>query len=109
MTLFQILLKLQNATDLNVSEQNRLNHLAIYATEPWTLESTAQLRAASDKNLISPIATTPPQAFSYFLHASTVKSLFKRRANQNLCSQAQCQLIIEFALEQRVLPTYSQP
>ncbi|WP_180041070.1 MULTISPECIES: hypothetical protein [unclassified Acinetobacter] len=107
MTLFQILLKLQNATDLNVSEQNRLNHLAIYATEPWTLESTAQLRAI-DKNLISPIATTPPQVFRYFLHASTVKSLFKRKANQNLCSQAQCQLIIEFALEQRVLPTGSK-
>lgn len=108
MTLFQILLKLQNATDLSLSEQNSLNHLAIYATEPWTLESTAQLRAI-DKNLISPIATTQPQAFSYFLHASTVKSLFKRRANQNLCSQAQCQLIIEFALEQRVLPTGSKP
>ncbi|WP_180183043.1 hypothetical protein [Acinetobacter sp. YH01020] len=108
MTLFQILLKLQNATDLNVSEQNRLNHLAIYATEPWTLESKAQLRA-KDENLISPIATTQPQIFHYFLHASTVKSLFKRRANQNLCSQAQCQLIIEFALEQRVLPTGSKP
>ena len=33
MTLFQILLKLQNAIDLSVSEQNSLNHLAIYATE----------------------------------------------------------------------------
>ena len=107
MTLFQILLKLQNATDLSVSEQNRLNHFAIYATEPWTLESTAQLRAI-DKNLIPPIATTQPQIFRYFLHASTVKSLFKRRANQNLCSQAQCQLIIEFALEQRVLLTGSK-
>ena len=108
MTLFQMLLKLQNAIDLSVSEQNNLNHLAIYASEPWTLESTAQLRAI-DKNLISPIATTQPQIFRYFLHASTVKSLFKRRANQNLCSQAQCQLIIEFALEQRVLLTGSQP
>ena len=108
MTLFQILLKLQNATDLSISEQNSLNHLAIYASEPWTLESTAQLRAI-DKNLISPIATTQPQIFRYFLHASTVKSLFKRRANQNLCSQAQCQLIIEFALEQRVLLTGSKP
>ncbi|WP_180008191.1 hypothetical protein [Acinetobacter sp. YH16057] len=106
MTLFQILLKLQNATDLSVSEQNSLNHLAIYATEPWTLESKAQLRAASDKNLIS--STSPPQAFHYFLHTSTVKSLFKRRSSQNLCSQAQCQLIIEFALEQRVLPTGSK-
>jgi hypothetical protein len=45
MTLFQMLLKLQNATDLSVSEQSSLNHFAIYATEPWTLESTAQLRA----------------------------------------------------------------
>ncbi|WP_180172208.1 hypothetical protein [Acinetobacter sp. YH12023] len=108
MTLFQILLKLQNAIDLSVSEQNSLNHLAIYATEPWTLESKAQLRAI-DKNLISPIATTQPQIFRYFLHASTVKSLFKRRANQNLCSQAQCQVIIEFALEQRVLLTGSKP
>lgn len=107
MTLFQILLKLQNALDLSVSEQNNLNHLAIYASEPWTLESTAQLRAASDKNLIS--STSPPQAFHYFLHTSTVKSLFKRRSSQNLCSQAQCQLIIEFALEQRVLPTGSKP
>ncbi|MGN0937336.1 hypothetical protein [Acinetobacter amyesii] len=100
MTLFQMLLKLQNAIDFSVSEQNSLNHLAIYATEPWTLESTAQLRAASDKNLIS--STSPPQAFHYFLHTSTVKSLFKRKANQNLCSQAQCQLIIEFALEQKI-------
>ncbi len=107
MTLFQILLKLQNAIDLSVSEQNNLNHLAIYATEPWTLESKAQLRAASDKNLIS--STSPPQAFHYFLHTSTVKSLFKRRSSQNLCSQAQCQLIIEFALEQRVLLTGSKP
>ena len=101
MTLFQILLKLQNTTDLSVSEQKSLNHLTIYATEPWTLESTAQLRAI-DKNLISPIATTPPQVFRYFLHASTVKSLFKHRSSQNLCSQAQCQLIIEFALEQKI-------
>lgn len=100
MTLFQILLKLQNATDLSISEQNSLNHFAIYATEPWTLESTAQLRAI-DKNLILPTATTQPQAFSYFLHASTVKSLFKHRSSQNLCSQAQCQHIIEFALEKR--------
>ncbi|WP_180116526.1 hypothetical protein [Acinetobacter sp. YH12140] len=107
MTLFQILLKLQNATDLSISKKNSLNHLAIYASEPWTLESTAQLRAASDKNLIS--STSPPQAFHYFLHTSTVKSLFKRRANQNLCSQAQCQVIIEFALEQRVLLTGSKP
>lgn len=107
MTLFQILLKLQNATDLSISEQNSLNHLAIYASEPWTLESTAQLRAASDKNLIS--STSPPQAFHYFLHTSTVKSLFKRRSSQNLCSQAQCQHIIEFALEQRVLLTGSKP
>ena len=106
MTLFQILLKLQNATDLSISEQNSLNHLAIYASEPWTLESTAQLRAI-DKNLIS--STSPPQAFHYFLHTSTVKSLFKRRSSQNLCSQAQCQHIIEFALEQRVLPTGSKP
>ena len=48
MTLFQILLKLQNAIDLSVSEQNSLNHFAIYATEPWTLESMAQLGAKEE-------------------------------------------------------------
>lgn len=86
MNLFQILLNLDDFP----------NHHTIYAMEPWTLESEAQVVLEPAEGLIQ--ISDESKIFEYFLEIASAKALLLQLESQNLCIQVQCQRIIEYAI-----------
>ncbi|OTG80535.1 hypothetical protein B9T33_08890 [Acinetobacter sp. ANC 5054] len=86
MNLFQILLNLDDFP----------NHYTIYAMEPWTLESEAQVVLEPSEGLIQLAYNN--EIFEYFLEITSAKALLLQLGSQNLCTQVQCQRVIEYAI-----------
>lgn len=88
MTLFQVLLNLQQFSD----------EMHIYVQRPWTLDS--------DANVCSQTAFTatipePPDSYTYFLDAALCKALLAQSQTRNLCLQDSCMAMIEYALQNK--------
>ena len=86
MNLFQILLNLHDFSD----------NETIYAVEPWTLESEAEVILEPATGLIH--FSRDAKMFEYFLEITTAKALYQQLEIHNACTQAQCQHIIEYAI-----------
>ena len=73
------------------------NDQLIYVEQPWTLESAAKVQphlghVAQQLNFDAVI-------FNYFLNVTTVKNLVSQSEHHQLCMSADCQRIIEYAMQ----------
>ena len=86
MDIFQVL--------LNIGRFKR--NETIYAVEPWTLESEAEVILEPATGLIH--FSRDAKMFEYFLEITPAKALYQQLEIHNACTQAQCQHIIEYAI-----------
>ena len=86
MDLFQVLLNIHDFKDDET----------IYAIEPWTLESEAQVILEPAEGVIH--IQSGHFIFEYFLEVNLVKNILQKNQSSNLCMREQCLHVIEYAL-----------
>ena len=87
MNVFQVLLNLNDFSDQHT----------IYAVEPWSLDSEAQVVIEPAEGLIQ--IQQQSQFFEYFIEIATAKMLLQQLESQNLCTQVQYQRIIDYVMD----------
>lgn len=87
MDIFQVL--------LNISRFKR--NETIYAVEPWTPESEAQVVLEPAEGLIHIIRGD--LRFEYFLEVSLAQDLLQQNQHSSLCMRDQCLRMIEYAMQ----------
>lgn len=86
MDLFQVLLNIHDFKDDET----------IYAVEPWTLESEAQVILEPAEGVIQ--IKSGHFVFEYFLEVNLVKNILQNNQSSNLCMREQCLHMIEYVI-----------